>query len=144
MTFLFSVLSLKQNKKTLQKLTHNANYIASNIDLLIILFEDELQNLQGKDREYANSLFYAWSLQVLSESIQNKSKLINDKITYLSQAQMARSQKSMDAMITFLGGLALVDLTLVLSAYSNSDAGDDEFYGIVDLVKSSEPDVRMS
>lgn len=116
----------------------------NHIDLFLTEMDDMVQGLQSESKIMVKHLFTCWDTKDLIRTVRNKVDIVRKKIDGLIQSKQTSSQRSMDATIAFLSGIALLDFTLNLADFSSNDSAlEDDVFGLTDLARQSPPDILI-
>ena len=137
-----SGLSMKET----QRLNAELQDVVSQVQLVTTQFHDTQQNLQGTRRAYFNDLASRWRMDVLTENVEKKIRIVTGLIERLFQRSTRLNQTLVELMLFAIGGISLVSFGLSLSQYAlsaNPSPAIDRVPGLLDAGAALPPDLMI-
>lgn len=132
------------------KETHRLNAelqdVVSQVQLVTTQFHDTQQNLQGTRRAYFNDLAARWRMDVLTDNVEKKIRIVTGLIERLFQRSTRLNQTLVELMLFAIGGISLLSFGLGLSQYAMStkpSPAEDRVWGLLDAGASLPPDLMI-
>ncbi len=135
-----SGLSMKET----QRLNSELQDVVSQVQLVTTQFHDTQQNLQGTRRAYFNDLAARWRMDVLTENVEKKIRIVTQLIERLFQRSTRLNQTLVEVMLFAIGGISLVSFGLSVSEYARSkdpSPAVDNVPGLLDAGAALAPDL---
>lgn len=120
--------------------------VVSQVQLVTTQFHDARQNLQGSRRAYFNDLAERWRMDVMTENLERKIRIVSGLIERLFQRTTGRNQSLVQLMLFAIGGFSLLSYGLSLSQFALSarpSPADDHVWGLLDAGAAWPPDALI-
>jgi hypothetical protein len=137
-----SGLSMKETRA----LNSELQEVVSQVQLVMTQFHDTQQNLQGTRRAYFNDLAARWRMDVLTENVEKKIRIVTQLIERLFERSTRLNQTLVEVMLFAIGGISLVSFGLSVSQYALSatpSPANDKVPGILDAGAALPPDLMI-
>ena len=102
-------------------------------------FNDALVGVQAGRSRVVEITCEAWKLRDLIESALERTALIRSKISRLLEARKTELNRSVELILSGIGGVALIDLFISLTTASR-ELGEDNIPGLLDAFLWLQPD----
>ena len=132
--------------KETQGLNAKLQDVVSQVQLVTTQFHDTQQNLQGTRRAYFNDLAARWRMDVLTENVEKKIRIVTGLIERLFQRSTRLNQTLVEVMLFAIGGISLVSFGLSLSQFALSvtpSPANDRVPGLLDAGAGLPPDLMI-
>jgi hypothetical protein len=129
------------NRKTreLNTLMRDITRSLDHLEFTRLEFKEALAGVQGERSKVVAAACDAWSLPELIASALERTDLIRSKITRLLEARKTALNRSVELILTGIGGVALIDLFISLTTASR-DLEADDIPGLLDAFLWLQPD----
>ena len=137
--------------KQVRNLSYALQDVNTYASILGVAYEDDLMNLQGARRGMATALAERYEVSILLSSIARKQEALTKIVDRLFEKSTRIYQRVVEVILFGIGGVALIDLTVSLSSYANSNIerpltspAEDAFSGVLDIASRLPPDLFIN
>lgn len=136
---------LARKQKVAGRTLASLNAIQSHIDYIDMQLVDVMGGLQGARRTHVWTLRQTWDMEQKLQDLRRKSDAARNRMESLLRTRSFRYQRMMQFILGAVGVLALADLLINLTWFSNSEeAAREQAWGVVSLVRSAAPDTFLT
>lgn len=140
------LLTLKKSKKYRPSKTNDLlESITKKLDHLVFVnleFEDVKNGVQSVRKTILDQVTKAWRISELKDSIGQKSRFIRERLERIAESRKEKLNRSIEMMLTAIGGIALINIVLSLSS-SPGNIRTDSIPGLIDLFSWIPPDLSL-
>lgn len=134
----FNGVGLKKRKK-LHTLMSDITRTLDHLEFTRLEFNDALVGVQAGRSRVVEVVCGAWKLEDLIKSALERTDLIRSRISRLLEARKTELNRSVELILTGIGGVALIDLFISLTTASRV-LGEDDIPGLLDAFLWMQPD----
>lgn len=128
----------RKNQK-LNTLMRDITRSLDHLEFTRLEFNDAVVGVQAERAKVVKVACDAWKLEELIDSALERTNLIRSKITRLLEARKSEQNRSVELILSGIGGVALIDLFISLTTASR-DLGEDDIPGLLDAFLWLQPD----
>lgn len=128
----------RKNQK-LNTLMRDITRSLDHLEFTRLEFNDAVVGVQAERAKVVQVACDAWKLEELIGSALERTNLIRSKITRLLEARKSEQNRSVELILSGIGGVALIDLFISLTTASR-DLREDDIPGILDAFLWLQPD----
>lgn len=135
--------SRRLSGKRLNRLLSDITRSLDHLSFTQLEFNDARVGTQGNRTKIVDDTCEAWRLEQLIDSAIQRASFIRERLNRMLEQQKAAVNRSVELILTAIGGVALIDLFITLTN-SSRNLPEDTIPGVLDLFKQISPDGSIS
>jgi len=133
---------LNKKKRSIGVLMEDITCSLDHLEFTRLEFNEALVGVQSERAVVVSKACEAWKMEQLIASSLERTDLIRSRISRLVEARKHSLNRSVELILSIIGGVSLVDLVLSLSTASR-DLDDDGIPGLLDIFGWLQPDTSI-
>lgn len=129
----------RRKGRELQTLMADITRTLDHLEFTRLEFNDAVTGVQAGRANVVRSTYDAWNIGEMIDSAVERTNLIRSKISRLLEARSTELNRSVELILSGIGGVAVIDLFISLTTASRS-LGQDDIPGLLDVFEWLQPD----